>query len=298
MSRHTWMLLLLLSFVWGASFLFIELALEVMGPVTLVFLRVLVGALCLLIYLRFRQKTLPLAIGFWAPVFMMGLLNNVIPFSLISYGQVFITGGMASIINANTAFFGVIVAALFITEERLQLRRLLGVMIGISGVVIVVGPQNLTDFNPASIGQLAIVAATLSYAFASVWAKLRLQGYDSELIACGMLMAASILMAPLMFWIEGVPYFTINFSLLGVFIGLGAVGTAFAYLLYFRILNMTGASNLMLVTIIVPIFAVMLDAMVLSQFISFADMVGFVIVAVGLAIMDGRLLWRQKAKQP
>ena len=294
MTRQAWMLLLLLSLIWGASFLFIEIALEVMGPVTLVFFRVLVGAFCLLAYLRIRQKTLPTSIGFWAPVFMMGLLNNVIPFSLISYGQVFITGGMASIINANTAFFGVIVAAVTLADERLEWRRLIGVLIGISGVIIVVGPHNLIDFNPASIGQLAVVGATLSYAIASVWAKLRLNGYDSELIACGMLIAATILMAPLMFWIEGMPLFSISLSLVGVFIGLGAVGTSIAYLLYFRILKMAGASNLMLVTIIVPIFAVILDAMVLSQFISFADMIGFIIVAIGLAIMDGRL-GRQKA---
>ena len=294
MTRQAWMLLLLLSLIWGASFLFIEIALKVMGPVTLVFFRVLVGAFCLLAYLRIRQKTLPTSIGFWAPVFMMGLLNNVIPFSLISYGQVFITGGMASIINANTAFFGVIVAAVTLADERLEWRRLIGVLIGISGVIIVVGPHNLIDFNPTSIGQLAVVGATLSYAIASVWAKLRLNGYDSELIACGMLIAATILMAPLMFWIDGMPLFSISLSLVGVFIGLGAVGTSIAYLLYFRILKMAGASNLMLVTIIVPIFAVILDAMVLSQFISFADMIGFIIVAIGLAIMDGRL-GRQKA---
>lgn len=297
MSRHEWMLLLLLSFIWGASFLFIELALEVMGPVTLVFFRVLVGAICLIIYLAVRQKRLPLSLGFWAPVFVMGLLNNVIPFSLISYGQVFITGGMASIINANTAFFGVIVAALFLADERLQLSRLLGVMIGISGVIIVVGYENLTNFNPASIGQLAIVGATLSYAFASVWGKLRLQGFDSEAIACGMLTAATVLMAPLMLWVEGVPYFELSLQLIGVFIGLAAIGTSVAYLLYFKILKLAGASNLMLVTIIVPVFAVILDAAVLAQFIYISDAIGFVIVALGLAIMDGRL-GRQKAQKP
>lgn len=297
MSRHAWMLLGLLSFIWGASFLFIELALEVMGPVTLVFFRVLVGAACLMAYLKFRHIKLPSSKAFWMPVFVMGLLNNVIPFSLISYGQVFITGGMASIINANTAFFGVIVAALFLADERLQLSRLLGVMIGISGVIIVVGPQNLTDFNPASIGQLAIVGATLSYAFASVWGKLRLQGYDSEAIACGMLIAATILMAPLMIWLEGIPHFELSLQLTGVFIGLGAIGTSIAYLLYFKILKLAGASNLMLVTIIVPIFAVLLDALVLAQFVSITDGIGFVIVAIGLAIMDGRL-GRQKAQKP
>ena len=297
MSRHAWMLLLLLSFIWGASFLFIELALEVMGPVTLVFFRVLVGAVCLIAYLKIRHIRLPSSKAFWMPVFVMGLLNNVIPFSLISYGQVFITGGMASIINANTAFFGVIVAALFLADERLRLSRLLGVMIGISGVIIVVGPQNLTDFNPASIGQLAIVGATLSYAFASVWGKLRLQGYDSEAIACGMLMAATILMAPFMIWLEGIPHFELSLQLIGVFIGLGAIGTSIAYLLYFRILKLAGASNLMLVTIIVPVFAVLLDALVLAQFVSITDGIGFVIVAVGLAIMDGRL-GRQKAQKP
>ena len=297
MSRHAWMLLGLLSFIWGASFLFIELALEVMGPVTLVFFRVLVGAACLIAYLKFKNIKLPSSQAFWMPVFVMGLLNNVIPFSLISYGQVFITGGMASIINANTAFFGVIVAALFLADERLQLSRLLGVMIGISGVIIVVGPQNLTEFNPASIGQLAIVAATLSYAFASVWGKLRLQGYDSEAIACGMLIAATILMAPLMIWLEGIPHFELSLQLTGVFIGLGAIGTSIAYLLYFKILKIAGASNLMLVTVIVPIFAVLLDALVLAQFVSITDGIGFVIVAIGLAIMDGRL-GRQKAQKP
>ena len=209
---------------------------------------------------------------------------------LIAYGQVTITGGMASIINANTAFFGVLVAAIFIANERLKWHRLLGVIVGVSGVVIVVGPAELRSLDVASIGQLAVILATLSYAFASVWGKLRLQGYDGAVTALCTSLCATILMLPLMFFTEGVPQFALTAQLWLVAIGLGVIGTGGAYLLYFRILSLAGASNLMLVTIIVPIFAVTLDALVLGQWVERIDLLGFAIIAVGLIVMDGRLL--------
>ena len=290
MSGHAWLLLALLSFIWGSSFLFIELALAVMGPLTLVFFRVAIGAAALLAYLKLRRKSLPNSLSFWAAAAFMGLLNNAIPFSLIAYGQVFITAGLASIINANTAFFGVIVAALLIAEERWQWHRVLGVIIGVGGVITIIGPASLVSFDVTSLGQLAVVVATLSYACASVWGKLRLAGYAGDRIAAATLLCASIMMLPMMLIFEGMPRFEITPTLMAVFVGLGVLGTSFAYILYFRILQLAGASNLMLVTIIVPLFAVLLDAVWLSQYLSMTEIVGFVIVAVGLAIMDGRLL--------
>ena len=202
-SKKAWGLLLLLSAIWGASFLFIELALVAMGPVTLVFFRVLIGALTLAIYVAIAKISLPKEIGFWRSAFVMGALNNAIPFMLIAYGQVTITGGMASIINANTAFFGVLVAALFIANERLQSRRLCGVLIGVGGVVIVVGPTELRNLDVSSMGQLAVILATLSYAFASVWGKLRLQGYGGAVTAFATSLCASLVMGPVMLRAKG-----------------------------------------------------------------------------------------------
>ncbi len=290
MSRQAWLLLLALSAIWGASFLFIEIALRAMGPITLVFFRVAIASVTLGLYVFFAKLPVPTARAFWFGTFVMGFLNNAIPFTFIAYGQLSITGGMASIINANTAFFGVIVAAAFLPSERLSWRRLSGVILGVAGVVIVVGPAELLRLDVAQIGQLAVVIATLSYAFASVWGRLRLQGYDGTITAFGTALCATVMLSGIMLVAEGVPDFAITGELLMVAIGLGVIGTAGAYMIYFKILALAGASNLMLVTIIVPIFAVSLDALVLGQLVSGREVIGFVVIALGLAIMDGRLL--------
>ena len=296
MSRQAWLLLLALSAIWGASFLFIEIALRAMGPITLVFFRVAIAALTLGIFVFVTKLPVPRERAFWLGTFVMGLLNNAIPFTFIAYGQLTITGGMASIINANTAFFGVIVAAFFLPAERLSWHRLTGVMIGVSGVVIVVGPAELLRLDVAQLGQLAVVVATLSYAFASVWGRLRLQGYDGTMTAFGTALCATMILSGVMLFAEGVPNFAITGELIVVAIGLGVIGTAGAYMIYFRILALAGASNLMLVTIIVPIFAVSLDALVLRQWVSVAEMIGFGVIALGLIVMDGRLLSIGRAK--
>jgi len=265
MSRQAWALLLLLSAIWGASFLFIEIALQAMGPLTLVFFRVLIASFTLGIYIFVTRLPIPMRLDFWGAALVMGVLNNAIPFSFIAYGQLSITGGMASIINANTAFFGVIVAAIFLKTERLS-------------------------FDVAQLGQLAVVVATLSYAFASVWGRLRLQGYSGTSTAFATSVCASVTLAIVMLFAEGVPSFAITPALIIVALGLGVIGTAGAYVIYFKILSLAGASNLMLVTIIVPVFAVSLDAVILGQWVSASEVVGFLVIACGLAIMDGRLL--------
>lgn len=290
MSKQAWSLLLLLSAIWGASFLFIEMALVALSPASLVFFRVLIGAMTLGFVIIVTRRALPKQVSFWLSTLVMGAINNVIPFTLIAYGQVTITGGMASIINANTAFFGVLVAAIFIVNESLSAHRLIGVIIGVSGVVIVVGPSELSQFDLTSIGQLAVILATLSYAFASVWGRLKLQGYDSIVTAFATTLSASLILGVYLMVTQSFPVFDVTISLVIVAIGLGVIGTGYAYMIYFRILALAGASNLMLVTIIVPIFAVTLDAIFLSQWVSVREMMGFCIIAIGLAVMDGRVL--------
>ena len=294
MSFFVWILLLLLSFIWGASFYFIEVGLAFLSPAWLVCLRLSVAAIVLFVYLVLRGIFLPRTLQFWGASLVMGVINNLAPFFLIAWGQLFVTGGMASIINANTAFFGVLVSAIFLRSEPLKLHRVIGVILGVLGVAAAIGFDALEGASPSIIGSLAILLATLSYALAGVWGKLKLASWPAIEVACGMLICSAILSIPAGFIVSGVPSLTLFQpaylpQLLMLAIGIGVLGTALAYPLYFQILTYAGASNLLLVTIIVPVFAVALDAAILGQWVGINQLAGFVLVVVGLAIMDGRL---------
>lgn len=298
MSLTAWIYLFFLSFFWGASFYFVEVGLDYLSPAWLVSLRLIIGALGLYLWLTFRAIRLPRTRQFWASVMVMGILNNSLPFWLIAWGQLSVTGGMASILNANTAFFGVITAALFLKLEAFRLNRLIGVLIGIFGVAIAIGLEAFYDFATVGLGQLAIVLATVFYALAGVWGKLKLAGYKPIEGACGMLICSALLSVPIGFISSGLPdmrlFRTENiFDLFQLIVGIGLFGTALAYPLYFKILDLAGASNLLLVTIIVPIFALIFDALLLDQQVSLSDMIGFCFVVFGLSVMDGRLYKRK-----
>ena len=295
MSSRSWLLLLSLAFIWGASFYFIEIGLIYLDPFWLVSVRLLFGALPLALWLLFQGKTLPTQLCFWTSVMIMGVLNNFLPFNFIAFGQLYVTGGMASIVNANTAFMGVIVSGLFLSGEPATWNRVVGVMIGVTGVAIAIGVTPMlfaADANDLLLGSLAIILATIAYAFAGVWGKIKLAEYSPTQSAGGMLICSSVISVLCSFFISGPPSLTIinhPFDLMKVVLGLGVLGTALAYPLYFKILEVAGSSNLMLVTIIVPVFAIILDAILLSQFVTGSDLFGFTLVAIGLFIMDGRL---------
>jgi len=295
LSSRSWSLLLSLAFIWGASFYFIEIGLIYLDPFWLVSVRLLFGALPLALWLLFQEKTLPIKLRFWTSVMIMGVLNNFLPFNFIAFGQLYVTGGMASIVNANTAFMGVIVSGLFLSGEPATWNRIVGVMIGITGVAIAIGITPMSpaaDANDLLLGSLAIIVATIAYAFAGVWGKIKLAEYSPTQSAVGMLICSSVISVLCSFFISGPPSLTITnhpFDLIKVVLGLGVLGTPLAYTLYFKILEVAGSSNLMLVTIIVPVFAIILDAILLDQFVTGYDLFGFALVAIGLFIMDGRL---------
>ena len=194
----------------------------------------------------------------------MGVLNNIIPFSLIAIGQQYVTGGMASILNANTAFMGVIVSGLFLAAEPAKWHRIIGVIIGIFGVSIAIGLENLsggTEDSTILWGQIAIILATISYAFAGVWGKVKLAGFQ-PIHGAVMLVCSAVISVFVASLFSGTPppaIFFAPFDMILLVIGLGVFGTALAYPLYFRILELAGASNLMLVTIIVPVFALVIE---------------------------------------
>ena len=298
MSLRAWIYLLLLSSFWGASFYFIEVGLEHLSPVWLVSLRLTSGAICLCAWLTITSVSLPYQLAFWRDCLVMGVLNNLAPFCLIAWGQLSVTGGMASILNANTAFIGVLVSALFLKTEPLRVNRVAGVIIGVSGVAVAIGVNPLSGETGSVWGQLAIVLATLFYALAGVWGRVRLSSYQAVQGACGMLLCSAVLSVPLALLLSGQPSVSLLQSahlgtLVVLILGIGLLGTAMAYPLYFKVLELAGASNLLLVTIIVPVFALSLDALLLGQLVSWSAMAGFGLVAFGLSVMDGRLYHRK-----
>lgn len=291
MTQKAWTLLLSLSAIWGVSFALIEIGVAHVSVFTMVWLRVGIAGLSLLLYLYLTGQRLPLSWRFWSAAIIMGILNHIIPFSLIAWGQLSITAGLAAILNANTAFAGVIMAALFVANEPLRRYRLIGVIIGMAGVVFVIGPDTLQELTIGSLSQLAVIAATFSYALAGVWGKLRLSAYPPLHLACATTLCAAICLSPLLYFD---PQFKIPASLplefIAAMLALGVVGTAFAYGLFYRILALAGAGNLSLVTIIVPVFAVIIDGLFLDRWIGAEAIAGFIIVAVGLGVVDGRLV--------
>ncbi len=282
-------MLLALAAVWGGSFFFVEVALTEVGPFTVVLHRVLWAVPALALVLWWKGLALPTGIKIWSAYGVMGALNNAIPFTLIVWGQTQIEGGLASILNGTTAVFGAVVAGILLADERLTPRKLIGALLGLLGVAAIMGPSAASGLDLRNLGQLAILGAALSYSFASVWGKTALKGHAPEVNAFGMLTASALLMLPLAIYAEGIPSFALSPSVWAALLGLAWLATALAYLLYFGILIRAGAANLMLVTLMIPPFAIGLGWMFLGERLGIEAIIGFALIALGLAVTDGRL---------
>ena len=251
--------------------------------------RVTWAMLVLWVVVAVMRIPLPRNPRIWFAFLVIGLLNNVIPFVLMAWGQLHIESGLTSILNAFTAVVGVVMAALFFSDERLTPRKIIGVVLGFFGVSVAIGLENFKNFDLRSLAQLAVIGGTVAYAVAGVWARKNLVGMPPQLAAAGMLTGATVIMLPLVYFVEGLPTFDLQPRTL-VAIGYYAViATAAAYLLYYRVLAMAGSGNLMLVTLLVAQIAITLGAVVLGEKLSANAFVGFVILAVGLIILDERV---------
>ena len=280
--------MLVLALIWGGSFLSIRIALVEISPLMSVAHRVTWAMLVLWVVVAMMRIPLPRNPRIWFAFLVMGLLNNVIPFILMAWGQLHIESGLTSILNAFTAVVGVVMAALFFSDERLTPRKIIGVVLGFFGVVVAIGLENFENFDLRSLAQLAVIGGTVAYAVAGVWARKNLVGMPPQLAAAGMLTGATVIMLPLVYFVEGLPTFDLQPRTL-IAIGYYAViATAAAYLLYYRVLAMAGSGNLMLVTLLVAPVAITLGAVILSEKLSANALIGFVILALGLIIVDGR----------
>ena len=291
MNNKTWLLVILLGFIWGSSFLFTEILLNYINPVLIVFFRVSLASIILIIYVFFFTN---LKFNFSKEIlltfFTMGLLNNVIPFLLIAYAQETITGGLASILNANTSFFTIFLASLFLKDEKLTNYRLLGIIIGIIGVVVIVGFENLSEFKNYNFGIVLMLFSCLSYSFAGIFAKTKLTNIHPTISATGMLSMSTIILFPFIIIYNGNELININSKVLYYSCMFAFICSVLAYFLYFKILETNGAGNLLICTIIIPPSSILLNAFFINEIIKIYELIGLIIITLGLIILDGRII--------
>jgi len=290
-------LLLALAAVWGGSFFFAEIALREVPPLTVALHRIFWAVPALFLVVLWKGLKVPRSIKAWLCYLVMGALNNAIPFSLIFWGQVSIESGLASILNGTTAVFGAVVAGIFLVDEPLTARKIVGALFGVFGVAAIMGLDSLTNFDLRNLAQLAILGAALSYAFAGVWGKRFLSGYPPVMNAFGMLVGSTCLMIPVAMYSEGVPALNLSGEVWASLLAVSILSTAVAYLLYFEILIRAGSANLMLVTLLIPPIAVGLSFTFLEERLGAEALLGFGLIAVGLIITDGRLLSWLRSKR-
>lgn len=293
MSAATWAMLATLSLVWGGSFLFGRIAVLELPPLTVVFFRVALAALALWLFVLATGRKLSPPPRFIVNVAIMGILNNVIPFSFILYGQREIGAGLASIVNAMTPIWTVLIANWLTDDEKLSWRKSAGVICGFMGVAVLMGGDALSGLAASLWAQASVLVATIGYGFAAVFGK-RFRGADPLLVSAGQLTASSLIMIPLLF-ILGMPFLPPmpSVSALAAVVGLALLSTAFAYVLFFEILRRAGATNVSLVTLLVPVSGILLGILVLGEALTAWHLAGMVLIATGLVILDGRLLSRR-----
>ena len=290
MKNKDWILVILLGLCWGSSFFFVEMLLKHLSPFMIVYLRVSIASIFLIVFIIIRGTKSKLSLKNLFNLFIMSLLNNVFPFLLITFGQQTTTGGLASILNANTSFIGILLASLFLPLERLNFYRLIGVSIGVLGVIIAIGYQNIIQLNHDDLGKYLILIATISYGFAGVWGKLKLQNFTPIIAATGMLTMSTIILTPYAFTMHLEEIYSLNFFILKYAFVFAIICSVFAYFLYFKILESAGAGNLLICTIIIPPSSIFLNAFILNQMITFNECVGLIIIILGLIMLDGRLI--------
>ncbi len=288
MGATEWGLLLALSMLWGATFFFGKIARAELSAFTIVLFRVGIAAAILAVAMRLSGLEFPKGLKGWWPYLVMGLLNNVIPFSLIFWGQREIGAGLAAVLNASTPLFGAIVAHIVTDDEKLRSNRLIGVLIGIAGVAVLMGPTGLDLNFSRALGMGAVLLASLSYGISGSWAK-RFRGVPALTTSACQLTCSTAIMAPLVLafdppWAQAVPSLKVMLSVLAI----ATLCTALAYILFFTIIRRAGASNVLLVTLLVPFSATALGIVFLGEQLHATDLAGAALVGLALLIIDGR----------
>ncbi len=292
MNRRDWAILGALALIWGGAFFFIGVAVRHVPPFTYVFARLTMAALAMWAFIWWRGQPLGLPRAAWSAIVLLALLNNALPFVLFGWAQTHIASGLASILNATTPIWGVIVAHLFTADEKIVPRKAMGVLIGFGGVAVMIGPSLFHTLGGGALAELACVIASLCYALAGVWARrFRKMGVSPISVTTSQLTVAALMMLPVS--LIGDRPWTMPFppvEAIAAIAALAVVCTAFGYVLYFKLIDSSGATNALLVTLLVPPTAILLGVAFLGETITLLDLAGLAMIGIGLAAIDGQLL--------
>jgi drug/metabolite transporter (DMT)-like permease len=290
----SWGMIGAMSLLWGSAFLLIEIGLRSFAPNTLVFLRMAIAAPFMLVALLFLREKLPTDFASWRQLFVLGALNAALPFILFFWGQQYLDSGYASVLNATTPLWGVIVAHFLTDDEKATPLRIIGVLVGLAGIIAMVGPQAMDGLSDSLLAQIACIVSTFFYSFAAIYGrKLGQSSMTPMVVASGQVITAGLIMLPVMLWFDR-PWeqpMPSSESMLAA-LALGVPATAIPYLLYFKTIDRAGASNAMLVAFIMPVVAIALGIAFLGESLTGGQIIGTGLIALGLLAIDGRLLAR------
>ena len=298
MTLSDWGLILALSIIWGGGFFFIVIILRDVPPNTMVFLRLAGAVPPLLLWLHFTGEPFPVDWKSWQSYLILGGMNVALPFILFAYGQVHISSGLASVLNATTPLWGVLVAHFLTSDEKATPARVVGVIIGFAGVAVMLGGDLSAGSAAAVLAQIACVGATLFYALASIYARgMGNDGLSPMQIATGQVCAAALLMIPVVLmtetpWTIAMP----GGPALAAMLGLSLISTSLAYVLYFRLLASAGATNSLLITFLIPVTAILLGVLFLGETMAPRQIGGMLLIALGLVALDGRVFARMRRR--
>jgi drug/metabolite transporter (DMT)-like permease len=296
MRFQEWLLIAILSILWGGSFFFVGVAVKEIPPLTIVLCRVALASVILLSIVYSKGNKMPSSIALWGGFMVMGALNNLIPFSLIVWGQTHIESGLASILNGTTPIFSVILAHFITKEERLTTNRMTGVFVGWIGVTVLIGINSLRGVGVELLGQIAVLGAAFSYACAAIYGH-RFKSLSPLIVSTGMLCGSTIMTTPTALLIDQPWNLSPSGNTIMALFGLAAISTSLAYIIYFKVLAASGPTNLLLVTFLIPLSAILLGVMALGERLEWNAFVGMGLIFIGLIAIDGRLLKRFKRKQ-
>jgi drug/metabolite transporter (DMT)-like permease len=284
-----WVLLTCLSILWGGTFVFAKEALPYLPPLSLTLSRVLIAAIVLVPIVLVLGYRLPKTAAQWRNFAGMAVLNNIIPFGFIFWGQTMIGSGLTSVMNATTPLMALLVAR-GLAGEALAAHKLAGIALGIAGVTVLVGPSALAGDRTSAFGMLLVVVGTLSYGLSALWGR-RFKDVPPIVSAASQLVCSTVMMIPVagfadQFWRLPMP----PTSALVAIIALGVLSTALAYILFFKIMAEAGSNNAMLVTLLIPISGIALGALRFGETLTLNQIIGTTIIATSLLVIDGRLL--------
>lgn len=293
MTGKEWSLLLLLGAIWGGAFFFARIAVAEIPPLNLVFFRVTIAAVALQIYLAIVGPSFRLALPMAGSFVGLALLNNIIPFSLMFVGQTELGAGAASILNATTPFWTMILANLLTSDEKLTVNKIVGVIIGIAGAAVMIGPGMIADMGAPAWAKLALIGTAVSYACATIYGR-RFKSLPVSVVATGQITAGAIVMLPVVLITHGTEeLFSASLTTWSAVLALALLATSVAYIIFFSLLSSAGSTNTSLVTFIVPVSAIILGALFLGERLETFEFAGMALIAIGLVVIDGRMLRRK-----